>query len=51
MRFNKWASNDTFGELIEAIATDSVDFGIAFFLLTLERENHFAPITQITEFR
>lgn len=51
IRFGKWAENDTYGELIEAIATDNVDIGLAFFILTLEREKHFSPITQITEFR
>lgn len=51
VRFSKWASNDSYGELIEAIATDKVDFGLAFFLLLIERAPHFSPITQITEFR
>lgn len=51
IRFNKWAENDTYGELIEAIAKDSVDYGLAFFILTLERVKHFSPVTQITEFR
>lgn len=50
-RFNKWAANETYGEMIEAIATDRVDFGLVFYLLTIEREKYFSPITQLTEFR
>ena len=53
LRYNRWASaqDDTYGELIEGIAKYAVDFGIALYLLTLERIKHFSPITQIAEFR
>lgn len=52
IRFTKWAdANDSYGEVIEAMATNRVDFGLAFFILTLERTKHYQSITQITEFR
>lgn len=52
IRFKKWAdANDSYGEVIEAIATNRVDIGLAFFILTFERLKHFQPVTQITEFR
>lgn len=34
IRFTKWAdANDSYGEVIEAMATNRVDFGLAFFYL------------------
>lgn len=50
-RFYKWAANDTYGELIEAIATDQIDFALAFYLIIPEREPYYSPLAQVSEFR
>lgn len=51
MRYSKWAENDTYGGIIEAMATDQIDFGLALLLLIVERANNMHPIAQFTEFR
>lgn len=51
MRYSKWAENDTYGGVIEAVATDQVDFGLGFFILILERSKYYSIISQFTEFR
>lgn len=51
VRFSKWTTNDSYGEMIEALVEDQMDIGAVLFIYSLERFPYLKQVIGISEFR